>query len=222
MKRSNLEKWFWGTGVCLMVAFYSGVPPLSCDAATLEEALTGGTPSLNLRYRFERVDAQGASHDANAGTLRTALGYQTGDFMNFSARVEFEDVRPLGFRRFNSTSNGKTEYPVVADPEDTEINQAFLSYLAAEKTNIVVGRQRIILDNQRFIGNVGWRQNEQTYDGLMLHSGMISGVEITYAYVENVNRIFGEHHPVNSDFKMRSHLVNLAYSVSRFGKVGRR
>ena len=47
---------------------------------------------------------------------------------------------------------------MVADPDGTEINQALLRY-DHTKGNAVVGRQRINLDNQRFIGSVAWRQN---------------------------------------------------------------
>lgn len=218
MKRFFPEKVFWGTGVSLLLSIL-GWGQTDVSAAALEEALTGGTPTLNLRYRFEWVDQEDMEKKAAASTLRTALGYKTGDFMNFSAWVEFEDVRPVGFEKFNSTGNGKTQYPVVADPEDTEINQASLSYAAAGKTNVILGRQRIVLDNQRFIGDVGWRQNQQTFDALLIKSGIIPGAELTYAYIGNVNRIFGEHHPANADFSMRSHIVNIAYSVPNFGRL---
>lgn len=218
MKRLFPEKVFWGTGVCLFLSMFSGVQT-GVSAATLEKALTDGTPSLNLRYRFEWVDQEGIKKKADASTVRSTLGYKTGDFMKFSAFVEFEDVRPVGFEKFNSTANGKTDYPVVADPEDTEINQASLSYTASETTNIILGRQRIVLDNQRFIGDVGWRQNQQTFDALLVKSGIIPLTDLTYAYIGNVNRIFGEHHPANADFSMRSHIVHLAYSAPNFGRA---
>ena len=50
---------------------------------------------------------------------------------------------------------------VVGDPETSEINQVFLSCTGG-KTTATVGRQRLVLDGARFVGDVGWRQNMQT------------------------------------------------------------
>ena len=48
---------------------------------------------------------------------------------------------------------------------------------------------------QRFVGNVGWRQNEQTFDALraQLGSGKLKA-DLTYA--DQVNRVFGPDSPV--------------------------
>jgi len=219
MNRFFLEKIVRGPGVCLFLILLSGAEPEGANASTFEEALTGGTPSLSLRYRYERVDEQGKSHNAYANTLRTALGYRTGDFMNFRAFLEFEDVHSFGSEHYNDTSNGKTQYPVVADPEDTAISQAYLAYATFEQTNIIFGRQRIVLDNQRFIGDVAWRQHNQTFDALRVNTGLIPGTDLTYAYIENVNRVFGEHHPTDSDFKMHTNIVHASLPILTLGTL---
>lgn len=79
---------------------------------------------------------------------------------------------------------------VISDPETNELNQAFLKYDGFE-TIAKFGRQRIIYDNAAFIGNVGWRQNEQTYDAISLSNKSIDGLTLNYAYINQVNRIFG-------------------------------
>ncbi|HSG05725.1 MAG TPA: alginate export family protein, partial [Nitrospiria bacterium] len=176
------------------------------------EALTGGKVSLNVRYRYEWVDMESLSKEAHASTVRTRLGYQTGEVSGFSGLVEFEDVTVVGSERYNNTKNGKTEYPVVADPEDTEVNQAYLAYRGLKDTVIKVGRQKIFLDNARFIGNVGWRQNEQTFDAVLVQNRSVPDLTGTYAYLSNVNRVFGGHHPTRANFRVGSHLVNVAYT----------
>ncbi|MEZ5303023.1 MAG: alginate export family protein [Verrucomicrobiales bacterium] len=60
---------------------------------------------------------------------------------------------------------------------------------------MTVGRQEIALGDQRFIGTVGWRQNEQTLDAARLRFQPHSDLWIDYAYVWRVNRIFGEQAP---------------------------
>lgn len=174
-------------------------------------ALTGGKPSLDIRYRFEWVDQEGLARDANANTLRTRVGFRTGNYHGWAAYLEFEGVASIASERFNDTKNGKTRYPVVADPADDEINQAYLEWGGLDKTRLVIGRQRIILDNARFVGNVGWRQNEQTFDAVSVLNESLPHTKAFYAFARDADRIFGAHHPTMSDAPMKTHLINLRY-----------
>ncbi|MDF1762439.1 MAG: hypothetical protein P1U57_03430, partial [Oleibacter sp.] len=98
-----------------------------------------------------------------------------------------------------------------ADPEVREWNRAQLSY-NKEGITATVGRQRIILDNARFVGNVGWRANEQTYDGASLK--LVNGpVEFFFAYIDQVNSILPA-----LDMDTNSKLFNLGYSTP-IGKI---
>ncbi len=163
--------------------------------ATLTEALTRGTPLLDVRYRFEQVDESGFDRQAEASTIRLRLGYTTGAFHGFVAHVDVEAIEPLGAEKYDSTANGRGEFPVVADPEQTEVNQAWLGYRARCGAALELGRQRIVLDNHRFVGNVGFRQNEQTFDALAVSGKAGERLELYYAHLINANRPFGEDHP---------------------------
>ena len=52
-------------------------------------------------------------------------------------------------------------FATIVDPEQTEVNRAYLRYRGISRLDIGLGRQRIVLDNQRFVGNVGWRQDSR-------------------------------------------------------------
>ncbi|MEQ1678819.1 MAG: alginate export family protein, partial [Chitinophagaceae bacterium] len=126
---------------------------------------------------------------------------------------------------YNSTVNGKTNYSVVVDPEGTEMNQAILRYNELEsKTDIKWGRQRINLDNSRFIGTRSWRQNEQTYDSFMLVNSYLPDTTITAGYLTNLNRPntdaararFGGQ---AGNFKMNSPILNVKYKGLTAGEV---
>jgi hypothetical protein len=159
--------------------------------ATWDSALMGGKVSLDFRYRFENVDQDGFDRDAYASTLRTRLGYQTAEWNGLSAMLQAANVLVLGqYALYNSTTNNVTDRPVVADPKYTEINQAYLQYKHGSFTGIG-GRQVINLDNQRFVGNVGWRQNDQTYDAVTLKLGALPRTQLFLSYVGNVNRVTG-------------------------------
>jgi hypothetical protein len=87
-------------------------------------------------------------------------------------------------------SQRRPRYAVVADPENAELNRLQLQYRLPEAT-ITLGRQRINLDDQRWVGSVGWRQNEQTFDALRgeTRAGPVA-LDLTYAI--NQRTVFGE------------------------------
>lgn len=182
-------------------------------AATAPAALTQGKVSLQLRPRYEYVEQTGFADPAEAATLRTQLGYTSGAWRGLSAVLQMEDVSTVGVERFNSTTNGKTQFPIVADPSATEVNQAYVRYAGLPWLDLKYGRQVIAYDNHRFIGDVGWRQNQQTYDALAVVFKPLTALVVNYAHVSNVNRIFGERHPTQSDFRMDSDLLNMSFKT---------
>jgi hypothetical protein len=146
------------------------------------DAITNGRPYLKARYRYEIVDQDGFTKNARASTLLTRVGFETQKFKGFSALLEGENNTILGHQNFNDTINGRTQFPVVADPEITELNQAYINYHGIFDTAIRVGRQRIRLDNQRFIGTVSFRQNEQTFDAVGLTNKSLEDTVARYYY----------------------------------------
>ncbi|MBI5429763.1 MAG: alginate export family protein [Nitrosomonadales bacterium] len=199
-------------------------------AEDIAEALAGGKTSANVQLRHENVKNPGkaAPNSADASTVRLRLGYETGTFSGFSAMVEAESVTALGGKSYDSKATGATAngYAVAPDPEATEMNQAYLSYSSIPaSTNVKWGRQRLILDNARFIGNVGWRQNEQTYDALTLVNASLPDTRITAAYLANVNRIFSDNAASKTsgafagNHKMSSRLLNVSYKGWGFAEL---
>jgi hypothetical protein len=162
---------------------------------SLADMVKQGDVNFNFRYRYEYVDQDGFDEEANASTLRSRLTFASASYKGLSFLTEVDNVADIGDDDFNSTDNGKTEYPVVADPDGTDINQASLKY-SREKLSGTFGRQRILHGNQRFVGGVAWRQNEQTYDGFRGNWSSDFGLSADIAYVYTVNRIFG---PDDSD-----------------------
>ena len=127
--------------------------------------ISQGKILFDARLRLEQVDDDALADDASALTLRTRLGWQSAPLSGWYVLAEIEDVRAL-IEDYNSTANGEVTRPLVADPEGSEWNQAYLGWKDDGGNQFALGRQRLALDNHRFIGNVGWRQNEQTFDAL--------------------------------------------------------
>jgi len=153
---------------------------------------------LKSRYRYEYVDQAGLPKDARASTLTGNVGVESGLFYGFRAGVEGEFVLNIGPDDFNNTINGKTEYPVVADVQSIEFDQAYLKSYHIPGVVLLGGRYLKNLDNMRYVGSVAWRQNDQTFDGATADITAIPGVTGFYAYMGNVNRIFSDESPVGN------------------------
>ncbi|MCK7596133.1 alginate export family protein [Microbulbifer sp. CAU 1566] len=154
------------------------------------DMIRNSTFNLNFRPRYEHVRDVAFPHHATAGTLRSRATWTSARWDGWEFLIEGDNVTYISSENFNNTENGKTNYPVIADPDYSEINRGQLSY-AREQGLITVGRQRINFDDQRFIGGVAWRQNEQTYDALRTEWAFSETFSVDYFYSWNVNRIFG-------------------------------
>ncbi len=170
------------------------------------DGVPGNFPA-DFRLRYETNDTDNLTKSATALTLRSRIGYETDNYSGLKALAEIEDVRSI-IDDYAPESSG---YDPVADPVNTEINRAQLSY-TKEALTAVVGRQRIILDNARFIGNVGWRQNEQTYDAALLQYKK-DNIGVAYAYINQVNGIDF------SETDISGHALNLAFDQLPVGKL---
>ncbi|MBL8863116.1 MAG: alginate export family protein [Planctomycetes bacterium] len=186
-------------------------------ASSFWDALTQGTPKLDVRFRAEFADQDGLK-GSEAYTVRTRLGYGTRTWKGFSGYVEMEDVRSPDDDAYNSTLNDNPDKTVIADPAGTELNEAWLGYEAAEQGlfRTKLGRQTITFDDHRFVGDVGWRQDNQTFDAAWLRSGLgVERLTATYAYLGQINRIYAQ----EADWSARSHLVNVGYAASEVVNV---
>jgi len=213
MKRRMSFRVYIGATTMAGMTMTAMLPSAVGAATTLDEALSSGKATLDVRYRYEYVDQNNSLKNANASTLRSRLGYGSGDYHGIMAYLEFENITAVGAEDYNSGANGKTSYSVVADPVGSEVNQAYLAWSGLPATQLKYGRQRIILDNQRFVGNVGWRQNEQTFDAFSIVNSSLADTVVTYAHLTNANRITG------TNAEMRSDLLNLSYNGIAAGKM---
>jgi len=197
---------------------------LTCHAASADpllDALTAGRPIIDLRGRYETVSDASKKVDANAITLRARLGYETGSWNGLSLLADFDQIWAIGDEAYNSTRNGKTAYPVVADPSMTVLNRLQLTYVSDFDSKFVIGRQRLLIGNQRFIGNSGWRQHEQTFDAISAVNTSVTGLTLTYAYLYRINRVYGPDAQVPTAtapigqanyFKSDSHVIDGVYT----------
>ena len=178
-------------------------------------------PVADIRYRYEFVDQEDFELDAYASTLRARLGVRFKPATSLVLFAEGEAVVHVGPEKFNDTTNGVIGRPIVADPEDLLLNQLYARWSPRPGAAISAGRQAVNYDNQRWIGSVGWRQNDQTLDAITGGIERIGGSDVvaSYGYAWRVNRVFGPDSPQgvweNSDI----HMVRLGSPLGSIGKL---
>jgi hypothetical protein len=172
------------------IAIALAVPFSTAYAQVQAPAAAPVSLDWNLRLRHEHVDDDAFVHDADATTLRVRAGLRLRIDEHFSALLEGEGIASAG-EDYNSGANGRTTWPAISDAEGAELNQAWLAWKGA-RLSTTLGRQRLLFDNQRWIGNVGWRQNEQTFDALAVDWSIAKDWSARYAWLDRVHRVNGD------------------------------
>ncbi len=187
------------------------------DSESITDAFKNAKANLAFRLRYEEVNADEpsgsvAKDKGHAATLKTRMTFNTDTYKGASFGLEFDDVSAVDKNDYN-IDDGNGEGPVIKDPEYTEVNQAFIAYTGPAETAFKYGRQRILLDNQRFVGGVGFRQNEQTYDGFTVTNSAIPDTKVFASYIFAIQPITGE----TKDIRTTTFLLNAKYSGLPFG-----
>ena len=221
------SRWICALVAALALALVAGQAQASEEAAGPE----GFWPSLvaafdpildvNLRWEYAKIDGFQHSHSA---TARTRFGLKTKAWHGFSGLLEgVNTVSPKPSGYFDAVETNDGPQSVVADPERTDVNRVWLAYENPDVLGLKLkgGRQRIKFDDDRWVGNVGWRQNEQTFDAARFQTDLgLEKLLLQYVYVWQVNRIFGDQGPAGTrDFGPRAHFFNVGYEAGKFLKA---
>lgn len=169
---------------------------------------------LDLRARIELADFE-TLESSQSYTVRTIAGIGSKPIYGLSAYAGLRSTLAIADGQYFDTVEAPTGQSPIADPEDTDLNQLYARYQNADllDADLIVGRQRIALDDHRFIGNVGWRQNEQVFDAARASTSLgVEHLSVMYGYVQYASRIFGNQGPpATRDFRSDSHIVRVGY-----------
>lgn len=194
----------------------------------IPDAISQGKLNLNVRLRYEQLEYENVpatTKESYVPTLRTRLGYTTAPLYGFQAMLEGVNVSVLGpEHNYNAAgTDSQGARPSVGDPPMTRLDQAWVGYSATNYVDFSakVGQQQINLDNQRFVGDAGWRQNMQTYEAVAARVSPLQDLNLYYGYIWDMDRVYGDVSglaPANQDFDSHSHLINLSYGGWEYGR----
>lgn len=148
--------------------------PAAAASGSLLEAIRQGQSLSSVRLRDEWVSQDGKSEQANALTLRALLGWQTKPVHGWSVGAQLINVAVFDNGYDNgdrgAVQPGRANYPRIADPDYSGVNQLYVDWTGLPDTRLRLGRQSVKLDNVRFIGNVEFRQVMQVFDGVSVET----------------------------------------------------
>jgi len=179
------------TGAAALALLLAAIPASALAQATADD--TSARILFETRLRSETVDQQGFTDQAHALTLRTRLGWRSPTAHGLQLLVEGEGIAVLD-DRYSAPVDPVPGRPAVADGETLELNRAQVRWTGLPATELTVGRQRLIVGNSRFVGNVGWRQNEQTFDAVRVTTSALKPLALTWIYSDRVQRPLGHEH----------------------------
>lgn len=149
-------------------------------------------PIFEGRLRHENVNTP--TLDADALTVRLRAGFELKHKSGLSFLAEGEGVL-AAVDNYNAfpfavpSRQRRTQYAVVPDAETVGLNRLQVQW-KGKAGALTVGRQRINLDDQRFVGSVGWRQDEQTFDAVRGEAAL-GPVALDATYSNSQRTIFG-------------------------------
>ena len=205
------------------VALLMTIQAASADELdNLGAAMHGGQTNFSLKARYESVETPTtpAVGQAKAMTMGYRFGYETGAYHDFAVNVQAQGV--WGNKQYADGQSNSTQAPglnTVNDPAGVNLSQAHLIYRGIADTTIKQGRQVLRYDDDRWVGNVDWRQNWQTYDATSVTNKSIADTTVQAAYVTNVNRPSTDGASANGNAHMKSTLVNVNNKSLSFADI---
>jgi len=158
-----------------------------------------GRMTLQWRPRFNYIDQTNKPRRAEAYNMRLLLGFRTYPTNDVQLTAELVNVSWLNPIRANDQpGNSASPYPLVSDPDKTDLNLFFLDFTQLSNTRVRVGRQAIKLDNERFVGDADVRQMPQVFDAVSIRNSSLPDTEVFAAYAWQMRTYFGNVHPVGT------------------------
>lgn len=217
------------------------------EVSTLGALFTEGNEDFWIRYRHEDVNEDrggtplAGTNSAELDSIRIQAGFTTARYKGFYGRFELEASNNLNDRSLNIGDDFRVPPPpavnrlnegnaIIPDNKFGEVNEAYIGWRSGTgacanspgfcdgKTSFKVGRQTIIYDNHRWVGDVIWRQNNVSMNAFRFDNSSIKNLGVSYSYVNKVKRLFGAS-SIFDEWKFDDgHLINLSYTIPQFGR----
>lgn len=174
-------------GLAFILCLFS-TPSFAQDETS---SLAGPRLSGDLRLRYQNLERDDFLETGQALTLRFQGTFETDIFDKTSFLAEVEGVAAL-IDDYNDGAGAKPLLPFIPDPEGIELNRLQVISEAIPQTRLTLGRQRLALDDWRFIGAFPFRQNNQSFEAVRVETTAFGPGILDIGYFNKVRRPLGE------------------------------
>lgn len=147
------------------------------------------TPLAEARLRHEHVEQDGLPEHADAVTVRVRAGLQA-RAGHWTALAEAQGNLAIVGDYYDGLAGPATVRPQISDPQNVALYRAQLQY-RSDALTVTAGRQRIQLDDERFVGAAAIRNNGQTFDAVRTELTPVKGVKADVTYAWGVRTVWG-------------------------------
>lgn len=173
-----------------LLAATTGVPV--ANASDSHRSPAASHTQLSLRARAAYLETYFENQPVNAGqalSYRLRLDWQHAFASHFNANITFDHIDSY-WQNQHSDGVRFNNKPAIPDAPSTQINQAFVSF-KSQGAAASIGKQTLLLSNQRFIGSNGFWQDEQTFNSAQASYALGFNTQLAYHYINKAYRISG-------------------------------
>lgn len=171
-----------------IVASLAAAPALCALAA---EDIGNSFYWLELRPRYNRIEETEFANVAQGGTLRAVAGLTSPYWRGFRASVEGIYAEHFGSKDFNDNPSAPSEYPLLPDPRHAGVNRAYIEWSGDEDWTVRAGRQKVAIDNGRWVSDNDFRQVPQLFDGAAVAWRGLANTELSAGYYDKLRDTSG-------------------------------
>ena len=180
------------SAACAALAFSGAMAQQPQEGFGIADSIARGRFTLELRPRYNRIDESDKPQRTEGGTVRLTAGFESAPLQMTRVIVEGIHANQVDPHFNDNPANiNSSPYPLLPDPRYTGFNRVYIEYQGLQDTRIRAGRQRVRLDNQRWISDNDFRQIPQLFDGVeTVHTGL-ANTELYGAYFGRVRNTSG-------------------------------
>ena len=174
-----------------IVAFLAGITTLPAPASgDIGSALAWA----ELRPRYNHIEESDKPETTSGGTLRAVAGVRMGPWHGVLFTLEAIHADHWGRKRFNDdpAQFATSPYPLLPDPRHTGLNRAHVDFTLLEGLHVRAGRQRVALDNHRWVSDNDFRQVPQLFDGVTAEYTGLANTRLTAGRYTHIRSTSGE------------------------------
>ena len=154
----------------------------------IAEAVTvdvGGSIRPRVEYADEGIQGMGANQSKTHTTMQSRVNVKGTVDENVSAFIQIQDVRTWGGEVASAAPPSMTRTGTSVHSSGLDVHQAYIvvKNVWDSGVNMKVGRQEMVFDEARLIGNIGWIQQAQAFDAARFDF-KVGGTGVTAFYAQ--------------------------------------